>query len=65
MREHTPTGGFLRAALENDLKETCFCADDRNQALLYLIVKYLYNEIPSKCWGSPEKVQAWLAARES
>jgi hypothetical protein len=57
-----PTGSFLKAVLSNDLKEACARADYLNQHLLFEIVAYLYNEVPSKCWGSPEKVQAWLAA---
>ena len=59
-----PTGGFLKAVLSNDLKEAVFQADDENIDLLPQIVKYLYNEVPSGCWGSPEKVRTWLARTE-
>ena len=61
--EHCPTGGFLRAVLSNDLRESCFRADDNNVVDLVEIVKYCHWEIPSNCWGSPEKVEAWLEKR--
>jgi len=53
-------GSFMRAVLENNLKEACLCADDLNRLALFSIVSYCYNEIPSNCWGSPEVVEAWL-----
>ena len=61
-----PTGGFLRAVLENDLCGACGRADHDNQRALYDIVSFLYNYAPSDCWGSPKNVQEWLAkaARE-
>lgn len=58
--EGRPTGGFLRAVLSNDLKESFGRADDGNQATMFEIVSYCYNEIPSDCWGSPETVKEWL-----
>jgi len=54
------TGGFLRACLENDFMEAVGRADDDNIRVLCKICSYIYNEIPSPCHGSPEKVQAWL-----
>lgn len=55
-----PTGGFLKAVLENDLVEAFGQADDINKYRIGEIIKYIYNELPSLCWGSPEKVQNWL-----
>jgi len=57
-----PTGGFLRACLENDLLLATSTADDNNLLILRDIVKYICNELPSACWGSREKVKAWLVA---
>lgn len=54
-------GGFLRAVLSNDLKESFGRADFSNREHLFIIVGYLYNFVPSGCWGSPAKVSAWLA----
>ena len=28
---------------------------------MFEIVKYLYNDVPADCWGSPELVKAWVA----
>jgi hypothetical protein len=58
---HVPTGGFLRAVLSNDLLEAVIKADDDNRTALVDIVGYCYEEIPHDCWGSPERVRAWLA----
>lgn len=53
-------GGFVRAVLENDLKNAFGRADAHNRHNLYDIVSYCYNEIPMTCWGSPEAVKKWL-----
>ena len=53
-------GGFLTAVLENDLKEAVSRADDINMINIPAYVGYLYNEAPSGCYGSPEKVKAWI-----
>lgn len=58
--QHIPTGGFLRAVLENDLCESFRRADDGNLAAMHEIVKFCYNELDIRCWGSPEKVEEWL-----
>ena len=58
-----PTGGFLRAVLENDLREAFGRADIYNRSCMFEIVAWLWNEAPSTCWGSPEKVSAWLAMK--
>lgn len=56
-----PMGGFGMAVVCNDLRGACGKADDINRHRLFDIVYFLYNEVPSQCWGSPEKVEAWLA----
>lgn len=63
-KDHIEPGSFLRAVLENNLKEAVARADGINRHRLIDYVTYLYNEAPSACWGSPEKVQAWLDLRE-
>ena len=57
---HIPTGGFLKACLENNLREAFGRADDFNRENLSEIVQYMYNDIPSNCWGSKEIVEKWL-----
>lgn len=51
---------FLRAVLENNLKEAVLQADDFNLRNLPAFVAYLYNHTPIECWGSAEKVTKWL-----
>jgi len=64
IEEHCPVGDFLTAVLSNDLTEAVNLADDENMANLPAYVVYLYNIAPSQCWGSREKVSAWLYAKE-
>ena len=52
-------GGFVTAVLQNDLQGAVGRADHHNIAALHSIVAYVYNECPSTCWGSAEKMQAW------
>ncbi len=52
-------GEFLSAVLSNNLREAFGRADDINQARMFDIVQYCYNEIPSPCWGSPEAMRTW------
>ncbi len=59
-REHTPTGGFLRAVLANDLTQAVGGADPESMAALPAIVAYVYMELPSACHGSAATVEAWL-----
>lgn len=55
-----PTGSFLEAVLENNLREAIGRADYMNLVALPHIVAYCYSEIPNVCWGSPTRVEAWL-----
>jgi hypothetical protein len=52
-------GGFVMSALENNLAEAVGRADPNTMECLRDIVLYLNMEVPSPCWGSPEKVVAW------
>ena len=63
--ERRPIGGFLTALLSNDLTNAVMRADDANRAALVEWVGLLYNYAPSDCWGSPERVAAWLAGETS
>jgi hypothetical protein len=58
--EGTPTGGFLRSVLSNDLREAVFTADEEALAGLRALVGFVHNCMPSECWGSRDKVAAWL-----
>ena len=58
-------GGFLNAVLCNDLKEAIGRADYINMPLIPSYVNWLYNEAPSACWGSSQKVDSWIAAKQT
>lgn len=53
-------GSFCEAVLENNLMESFGRADMGNRDALFEICSYVYNELPSSCHGSPEKVKEWI-----
>jgi len=53
------TGGFLRAVFENNLLKSFERADDFNRRAMLQYATMLYAA-PLDCYGSPEKVDAWL-----
>ena len=57
---HREQGGFVTSVLRNDLKWAVMRADPASFAALKVILLYCSNEIPPRCWGSPERVDAWL-----
>lgn len=61
IKDGIPTGSFLNAILENDLRGACEHADDGNLLIIPAYVAYLYNNAPSVCWGSKHKVEQWLS----
>ena len=52
-------GHFLTAVLSNDLLGAVSRADGTNVKLIPEIVRWIYNEAPSNCWGDEERVQEW------
>lgn len=52
-------GSFLTAVLSNDLMEALKRADDVNRECLPGYGRFLYNEAPCGCYGSPDAVAAW------
>jgi hypothetical protein len=60
IERHEPVGHFLTALLSNNLKEAFARADAFNVRLMHVYVAYLQQHAPARCWGSPEKVEAWL-----
>jgi hypothetical protein len=53
-------GQFWQAVLRNDLRTACEMADNYNSRIVPAFIRFLYNGAPSACWGSPEKVEAWV-----
>lgn len=56
-----PCGDFLTALLSNDFMEAVAHADDENQSALAGWAKFLYNYTPPGCYGSPQRLAAWIA----
>lgn len=52
-------GHFLTAVLSNDLFDAVGRADSYNLSLIPNIVIWIWNEAPSACHGSREKVRTW------
>ena len=60
IEEGIPPGDFLQQVICNKLKESFMYADDINQMRMFDIVKFFYNEAPLNCWGSKERMEAWI-----
>ena len=56
------TGHFLEAVLEDRLFEAVAHADNSSLEGIRELVQYIYNRLPSGCYGSREKVDAWREA---
>jgi hypothetical protein len=54
-------GQFLRSVLENNLSDAVTRMHPATFEALHALVLFLMNHVPSPCWGSPERVRAWLA----
>lgn len=58
--ERIAPGGFLTAVICNDLSGAVGRADNTNLKNLPAFVGYFYNEAPATCWGSIDKMNAWI-----
>jgi hypothetical protein len=63
-RDANPPGAFLRAVLENNLFGAVELANRQNSLILPQLATFVYRELPAACWGSPEKVTAWIQAKQ-
>ena len=55
-------GDFLTAVLENNFMEAAGRADSFNQLHLHDWARVIYNDVPSACHGSSERVSQWIKA---
>lgn len=60
VEEYREPGGFLSAVIRNDLLNAVCRADNRNLSLIKEYTQWFYNVAPMGCFGSPEKMKAWL-----
>lgn len=63
IQDRIKPGGFLLALFSNQLTESYLRADDENLAAMSKWVKFLINDAPITCWGSPQRVQDYLGNR--
>lgn len=54
-----PPGSFCQAVLRNDLMDAFSRADQFSERAMGAIVRYVYNNMPSACHGSQDKMDAW------
>ena len=60
-RAGTRPGHFITAVLENDLFGAVLRADPNNLKKIPAIVMWLDNEVPRATYGSPSRVNEWIA----
>ncbi len=53
-------GEFLTALLQGNFFECLKKADDLNKHALYEYGSFLYRAAPPDCFGTPDKVRAWI-----
>lgn len=54
-----PVDGFLQAVLSNDFMQAFAKADSENTYSMHGWARFLYNHVPSACFGSPESYENW------
>lgn len=59
VEDGTDPGHFLGSCLANDLQGAYSHADSWGLELIPVIVKYIFNRIPSCCWGDWKTVENW------
>lgn len=62
-RDHEYVDGFLYQCLKNDFVGAATAADGGHKKCLPEIALFIYNQLPSHCWGSAEKVEDWLSRK--
>ena len=65
VNERVPTGGFLRACINDSLRDAVVRADEDSLVAIPAIVGYLYNECPAFCWGRAGAWEEWIGDQRS
>ena len=60
IEEGVRPGSFMTALLSNQLMEAFGRADETNQFAMVTWVRFLYNEAPGGCYGSPQHFENWI-----
>ena len=56
-------GGFLTGIITDDLNKTCREAAGDNKKAVVSIWTFLFQKMPSSCWGSTKKMREWNGLR--
>jgi hypothetical protein len=64
LRAQVRPGDFMLAVLANDLFSAIQYADPIAAQSLRGIVRFIYLNLPARCWGSREAVNDWLMDSE-
>ena len=59
-----PPGHFLTGLICKDIQMMMDHADHTNVWLIPLYYGWFYNEAPSWCWGSIDKMSKWMTAKQ-
>ena len=60
VNEGIPPGSFLTAVICKELEMAIQRADSNNMWLIPLYYAWFHNEVTAECWGSSEKMRAWV-----
>lgn len=60
VRKGVAPGHFMTALFANDFMAAIGRADEKNQSAIIDWARFIYNAVPSNCWGSTERVQKWV-----
>lgn len=63
VEEGVRPGQFLCAVLANNLADAIGRADDDSLESIAAVVGYVFNEIPSVCWGDRASIYEWCERR--
>jgi hypothetical protein len=61
VQQGRPPSDTVRAILSSDMREAFRRADVATARGMAAIAAYLYNRVPMTCYGSPKRVEQWLA----
>lgn len=55
-----PMGSFLTAVFADKLMDAVCLADPKSLESILYLARFIYNELPGSCHGSPAAVSAWI-----
>jgi hypothetical protein len=65
VNDRCPVAWSTQNMLENNFIGAVRACDDVTYPVLRTVARIIYNELPSLCHGSPERVRDWLRRKEA